>query len=128
MPKRMNKRVKELWVKALRSGEYKQGTGHLRDKNNNFCCLGVLCNIHAQENPNSSMIKDSVKGEDFYTYGGSSVLPPVAVQKWAGIYNKDIYVNRLDNMAAHLWRRNDGVGQFIPHTFEQMADFIEQNL
>jgi len=128
MPKRMNKKVKDLWVKALRSGDYKQGRGHLRDRNNNFCCLGVLCNIHAQENPNNHLIKDSVKGKDFYNYGGSSVLPPVAVLKWAGIYNKYICVDRLDNMVAHLWMRNDGGGQFIPHTFNQMADFIEKNL
>lgn len=33
------------WVKALRSGEYTQGKKALRDTENNFCCLGVLCDI-----------------------------------------------------------------------------------
>lgn len=36
------------WIKALRSGEYKQTTGALRD-NEGFCCLGVLCDITKDE-------------------------------------------------------------------------------
>ena len=36
--------VKEKWVKALRSGEFKQGTGNLfYDKA--YCCLGVVCKL-----------------------------------------------------------------------------------
>ena len=40
----MNKDIKQKWVKALRSGEYKQGSRflHYEDK---FCCLGVLCDL-----------------------------------------------------------------------------------
>ncbi len=41
----MNKEIKQKWVEALRSGEYKQGKGTLRTNNNLFCCLGVLCDI-----------------------------------------------------------------------------------
>lgn len=37
--------IKENWVKALRSGKYRQGKGRLR-KGNLFCCLGVLCDLH----------------------------------------------------------------------------------
>lgn len=33
------------WIKALRSGEYKQGTSLLKSKEG-FCCLGVLCEIN----------------------------------------------------------------------------------
>lgn len=40
----MNKKIKKLWLKALRSGEYKQGKLALRIKNK-YCCLGVLCDI-----------------------------------------------------------------------------------
>lgn len=40
----MNKITKE-WVAALRSGKYKQGCGRLRNKKNEFCCLGVLADI-----------------------------------------------------------------------------------
>lgn len=37
----MNKKIKKEWLKALRSGEYKQGKYSLH-KNGRFCCLGVL--------------------------------------------------------------------------------------
>lgn len=37
----MNKWVKRKWLKALRSGEYTKGTGHLGNKFG-YCCLGVL--------------------------------------------------------------------------------------
>ena len=32
------------WLKALRSGNYKQGRGQLR-YDENYCCLGVACDI-----------------------------------------------------------------------------------
>lgn len=42
----MEKEIKDKWVKALRSGEYKQGSGQLFcNVNNSYCCLGVLCKI-----------------------------------------------------------------------------------
>lgn len=41
----MNKTLKNKWLKALRSGEYAQGVGRLRTNKDEFCCLGVLCDI-----------------------------------------------------------------------------------
>lgn len=35
---------RKKWVKALRSGKYKQAEGQLRD-GDRFCCLGVLCDV-----------------------------------------------------------------------------------
>ncbi len=40
----MDTAIKAEWVDALRSGDYAQGGGVLR-RGNNFCCLGVLCDI-----------------------------------------------------------------------------------
>jgi hypothetical protein len=40
----MDAQLKAKWVEALRSGEYKQTKGTLRD-GDSFCCLGVLCDI-----------------------------------------------------------------------------------
>jgi len=46
---KLPKRFKDKWVKALRSGEYKQGTGFLYDSYKDcYCCLGVagaLCEV-----------------------------------------------------------------------------------
>lgn len=46
----MNAEIKTKWLKALRSGEFSQGTGRLCsvDKDDQIlgmCCLGVLCHI-----------------------------------------------------------------------------------
>ncbi len=43
----MNK-VAQAWVAALRSGEYKQTKGNLKN-NNKFCCLGVMCDLQGRE-------------------------------------------------------------------------------
>ena len=40
----MNKELKEKWLTALRSGEYKQGFNYLK-KDDCHCALGVLCAI-----------------------------------------------------------------------------------
>ncbi len=37
----MDKKVKEMWIKALVSGEFKQGRGYLESKGK-YCALGVL--------------------------------------------------------------------------------------
>lgn len=40
----MKKSVMKKWVKALRSGKYKQCRWQLKD-GDKYCCLGVLCDI-----------------------------------------------------------------------------------
>lgn len=37
--------IKTQWLEALRSGKYKQGTRFLRSPGDEFCCLGVLCDL-----------------------------------------------------------------------------------
>jgi hypothetical protein len=41
----MKAELKQKWVEALRSGKYQQGTGVLRTTDNEYCCLGVLCDL-----------------------------------------------------------------------------------
>jgi hypothetical protein len=51
---RTRKEAFEIWIKALRSGKYKQGSGALRETHYSkygkthsyvYCCLGVLCDL-----------------------------------------------------------------------------------
>jgi len=43
---KLKKEFAENWIKALRSGKYKQGDGYLFHKEtNSYCCLGVACKI-----------------------------------------------------------------------------------
>ncbi len=45
----MTKYLKNKWIKALRSGDYKQTTCHLCDTAlDKHCCLGVLCDISSK--------------------------------------------------------------------------------
>jgi len=44
----VNTEVKQKWVEALESGDYKQDTGCLRSSSG-YCCLGVLCDLHSKE-------------------------------------------------------------------------------
>lgn len=46
----MKKELRDKWVAALRSGEYKQVVGSLKT-NDGYCCLGVLCEVANIEQP-----------------------------------------------------------------------------
>ena len=114
----MNKRIKKLWVAALRSGEYKQGRRRLRSNVNTFCCLGVLCNIHAQEHP-----KIAAAQKDSEQYMGSYARLPLAVCRWAKfkpVHDEAIRIaGDLNFLAAH---NDKGV------SFAKIADAIEEQL
>ncbi len=77
----MFKHIKDLWVAALRSGQYAQTTGTLKD-DKGYCCLGVLCDLYQRE---------TGKGEwtsfGFQTAIGcaSQVVPPKEVLVWSGL-------------------------------------------
>ena len=75
----MKQAIAEQWIEALRSGKYKQTDGQLRSSEG-FCCLGVLCNLHAQAHP-----KIAAKETDPNTYLGEDSGLPSEVMQWAGI-------------------------------------------
>ena len=45
----MDKKIANMWIKALESGDYKQGKCALRNDNDCFCCLGVLCDLYDKD-------------------------------------------------------------------------------
>ncbi len=45
----MNVENIKLWIAALRSGEYQQGTGFLNPEGK-YCCLGVACEVAEKHN------------------------------------------------------------------------------
>jgi len=112
----VNKTLKKKWVKALRSGKYKQTRGRLRTKNGaRHCCLGVLCELMGRSD----------------WAGDPQTLPADELEK-AGI---PLVVGTA------LARMNDGFdpadGEFITeegdepvreHSFSEIADHIEKNL
>lgn len=121
----MNQIVKEKWTTSLRSGQYKQGKNVLRDEYNNFCCLGVLCDLHAKE---TGAEWEKWCGEFMYGERKQMISPDVA--DWAGIpYLKvqgEVVIWTQDNTGmnpAQLAEINDsGV------SFSAIADVIENQL
>lgn len=83
----MNKRIAKKWVRALRSGKYKQDVAALRT-DSGFCCLGVLCDLYAKEkklkrNPWSN--NDCGRGWEWNGIAYGSL--PRSVQRWAGMHS-----------------------------------------
>jgi hypothetical protein len=110
--KEMQKVNRKRWVEALRSGEYEQGQSFL-NKNNKFCCLGVLCEIVGVE-------KEYIPTNYLFSYGeeksisacSKEVMDVVGLNDTLGMYN---------NYSASLANLNDGLGK----SFDQIADIIE---
>lgn len=111
----MNAKVKTKWLKALRSGEYDQTTGKLLDRTSEgdkFCCLGVLCNLYAQEHPGTGF---RANGQGLYYFDDKNGTLPDRVKKWAG---------SLKGLELELVRLNDEHN----FSFNQIANFIEEKL
>ena len=106
----MNKSVKLKWKKALISGEYKQGKEVLKQLDNSFCCLGVLCDIHSKET-------DTSWDENAYgaTYRNESIELPPEVVEWAGI-DFDIQEKLID------------MNDIQDKSFIDIAYYIDKNL
>lgn len=130
---KMNPYVKAMWLEALRDGTRKQGTGQLRDRQGNQCCLDVLCELGVDkqviEAPELSLADGlyqySYTDEIGYPTSEETVLPD-PVREWAGLDCNDPFVLDLkqNKTAQPLSHFNDD----LMYTFEQIADLIEEQL
>lgn len=110
----MNPDVKKLWVDQLNNPELKQGKGQLRDDNDNFCCLGVLCDLAQMHGviPQAVMKFDSEQveasairnGENYYVYGSerAGFSLPSEVMKWAGLDEADPHIGMTDEEVEQM--------------------------
>jgi hypothetical protein len=120
----MNPEVKEKWLTALRDGQYLQGRERLTTltaDEQRHCCLGVLCQLYAVEGFDLR-IRDL---GDELLYDAADTYLPDSVENWA----------ELDyDTQRHLGVLNDGgvdihTGQPVqPHSFIELAQYIEENL
>lgn len=153
LPK-MKPEVKEQWVTALRSGDFLQITGALKqlkainensdDKRVGYCCLGVLCEVAVKNN----VIPAGVQ--------------PHVTEKWVdATYNPDtderitpghwVQLPEEEQIPKGFWNFDGGsdmpggetlgwsglpheIAKFLAHkndngaTFGEIADFIEREL
>ena len=147
----MKKRVLTKWLKALRSGKYKQGRGALcqidKKGNESFCCLGVLCDLYNKEqkrnkkrglavekvSSESSMVGTlSSKPEFVKTYSDCDGTLPYQVVDWAGFreYNTDGHFwdanEEKTPTAADLITLNDGGPGVKRSSFAKIANVVEK--
>jgi hypothetical protein len=125
----MNPEIKALWIDALNSGEYTQGRGYLQ-KNGDFCCLGVLCDLAEKEGVITHHTEDfgfdgtsttvAIYGPD---YASSSTMLPETVAEWAGFEGNTMgrFEGRVDGINT-LWELNDS----SHYSFRQIAKVISE--
>lgn len=126
----MDSKVKKKWLRALRSGRYQQGRHRLRTKHNKFCCLGVLCDLHAKATGKKGW-KEETRGMfgAGFSYLGQDTLPPQSVCEWAGFPKvgdlciTNPKVKSRNGRQSDLAKRNDNRA-----TFAEIADLIEAQL
>ena len=115
----MNPQIKQKWVDALRSGDYKQGQDHLRT-NSGFCCLGVLCDLYAKEN---QLEWEHSSYKDVYMFQDTVAFLPLSVIEWSDIADSNPLVNYEPGEICTLADLNDKGSTFI-----EIADLIEEHL
>lgn len=108
----MDIKTKQKWVKALRSGEYKQGTGQLRNSKAEYCCLGVLCDL---VEPNQWHRDANGRGDE-----ADTGMPRSALQQKFGL-NKPCSRSSANTIADKLASMNDN-----GKSFEEIANWIER--
>ena len=119
----MNPDIKKRWVEALRSGEYKQGKYYLKN-GDDFCCLGVLCDLHRKEFGGKWEAGTLVTGLHNHiagTYAEDASFPSKEVLEWAGGPIDYLLLSRGQTATTAI---NDG----LEYTFTQIADLIEEQL
>lgn len=84
--------VQAAWVKALRSGEFEQGTARLAsegvtDGRVRYCCLGVLCELahRAGVVETRNHTPEGTAFLRFIEYDGMVTYPNRRVYEWAGV-------------------------------------------
>lgn len=116
---KLSKKFKDRWVKALRSGKFKQGYGYLCEFDSNgenpiYCCLGVACvigGIHPSDIECYTTITDAI--------GNISKIPKILIDD----YNSNPLITKLVNFNDGNIKKNQ-----TPKSFKWIAAWIERNL
>lgn len=119
---RTRNQVYSLWLKALRSGEYKRAKGQLRKTSTSgvqsFCCLGVLQDLAAKDGGNKWFDDDNASWDTEIPANRvrvSDSQPQQEILDFLGIDNR---------MVDSLIELNDDKDR----SFKEIADYIEKKI
>lgn len=112
--------LQEKWLSALESGNYKQGQGKLRNKNGEFCCLGVACEVLGLER----------QGNTFYLYNGEEVrgfLTPQIAEK-LGLRSGGGQLLATVTVGGMKYKTLYDMNDYGKMTFKDIAAYVRSNL
>lgn len=130
----MDEKIKSKWVTALRSGEYKQGSGSLVEVYDGvpeaYCCLGVLCEVLGLERDGHEYKVPVVEGHESEISGGEEFLYCAVdiSEGYAGrlglreLVEPENYDEPEEIQSVLISMNDDGVD------FGRIADYIEERL
>ena len=137
---KMNPEVKQKWIDALRSGKYEQGSEKLRSVTG-YCCLGVLCDLYAQEyatqwkfkSYNDITDEENPDTYDYWYFEEQSEFLPYSVMDWAGLKtnNPQVRVEVEDNEDEDNSHYADALIANVNdsgYTFNDISKLIEEHL
>jgi hypothetical protein len=107
---------KDKWIAALRSGKYKQGSCALRSADDEYCCLGVACDVYQQEVGGLDVALNGTT----YSYNNMSGYLPQAVQDWLGLL-------RYDGLPLGDYDSLSTLNDVEELSFSEIADLLEKD-
>lgn len=118
----------QLWVDALRSGEYQQGQQVLcsigSSGQERFCCLGVACEVMKKHGGDIRIERTADWEENWEekSYDGNHIYAPDSLMNWLKLKNSAGNYVRDGGAKSSLAFDNDN----YKLTFPEIANVIEQ--
>lgn len=81
------KQARNLWIKALRSGSFKQTSetlGRIKNRGKQHCCLGVACELFNEHEAEYALAHKTLK-DGRLLWGRQSYVLPERVRIWLGL-------------------------------------------
>jgi hypothetical protein len=124
-PVKMKSAIRDLWLDLLVSGQYDQTQSVLQSIDGGFCCLGVLCDIHANVAP-SNKRAEWIDDGYYIQYDGETAMPSLTVGRWAFPELKKLDQGFLSNL---LWNeKTQTFDKRLPDTPSGRAEALIHHL